>query len=104
MDVSMPLLNGIDATRRICQQNPATKVIAISAHREPRMATSIMAAGALGYVLKDSAFQELATAIRAVVAGKTYISPDVASAESQGTASTIQCSTAFLPASARCCN
>ena len=75
MDVSMPLLNGIDATSRILQKNPNIKIVALSSHRDDRLTTDIFAAGASAYVIKDSAFQELVAAIRAVSAGDTYISP-----------------------------
>src|SRR5215213_3604761 len=78
MDLSMPGLNGIDATRQINELNPNIKVIALSAHADKRMITEALRAGASGYVPKDAAFEELANAIRQVLAGKVYISPKIA--------------------------
>src|SRR4051812_30872715 len=78
MDLAMPGLNGIDATRQINDMNPAIKVIALSAHSDKRMITEALRAGASGYVPKDAAFEELANAIRQVLAGKVYISPKIA--------------------------
>ncbi len=77
MDLSMPGLNGIDATRQINELNPNIKVIALSAHVDKRMITEALRAGASGYVPKDAAFEELSTAIRQVLAGKVYISPKI---------------------------
>jgi DNA-binding NarL/FixJ family response regulator len=73
MDISMPELNGIDATRRILEDRPATRVIALTAHADHRTAGEILRAGASGLVAKDGAFDELARAIRIVAAGKTYL-------------------------------
>ena len=78
MDLAMPGLNGIDATRQISEMNPHIKVIALSAHSDKRMITEALRAGASGFVPKDAAFEELSTAIREVLAGKVYISPKVA--------------------------
>ena len=78
MDLAMPGLNGIDATRQISEMNPQIKVIALSAHSDKRMITEALRAGASGYVPKDAAFEELANAIRQVLAGKVYISPKIA--------------------------
>ena len=78
MDLAMPGLNGIDATRQINEQNPNIKVIALSAHTDKRMITEALRAGASGYVPKDAAFEELANAIREVLAGKVYLSPKIA--------------------------
>jgi DNA-binding NarL/FixJ family response regulator len=78
MDIAMPGLNGIDATRQIQDLNPHVKVIALSAHSDKRMITEALRAGASGFVPKDAAFEELSTAIRDVIAGKVYISPKVA--------------------------
>ena len=75
MDISMPDLNGIDATRQIRTQNPNAEIVGLSAHSDEKMATRLMDAGASGFVPKDAAFEELATAIRAVAAQQTYISP-----------------------------
>ena len=78
MDISMPDLNGIDATRQIKSHDPAVSVVALTAHADPRLVSSILGAGASGYLPKDAAFEELAVAIRTVVAKKVYLSPQVA--------------------------
>jgi len=78
IDISMPDLNGIDATRRIKERSPGIQVLALSAHADRRFVAHVLAAGASGYLLKDCAFAELAGAIRTVAAGQTYLSPRVA--------------------------
>jgi len=78
MDVGMPDLNGIEATRYIAGGPSGAKVIALSMHSDRRFVEGMLAAGATGYLLKDSAFEELARAIRAVAAGRTYLCPSVA--------------------------
>jgi len=80
MDVTMPDLNGIDATREISAGDEGPKVIALSGHSDRRFVADVLKAGAAGYVVKDAAFEELAQAIRAVVEGKAYLSPQVAGA------------------------
>jgi DNA-binding NarL/FixJ family response regulator len=75
MDVSMPDLNGIDATRQIVARSPKTKVIALSMHSDRQFVVEMFRAGARGYLLKDSAFEELATAILKVAHNETYIAP-----------------------------
>jgi DNA-binding NarL/FixJ family response regulator len=80
MDIGLPDLNGIEATRQITSQNPGIKVIALSMHSDGRYVIEMLKAGASGYLLKDSAFDELARAIHAVTAGKIYLSPAVAGA------------------------
>lgn len=77
MDVSMPGLNGIEATRKIAARG-ASRVIALSMHSDRRFVSEALKAGASGYLLKDSAFNELSSAIRAVYAGKTCLDPAVA--------------------------
>lgn len=77
MDISMRDLNGIESTRQICGEMPDTRIIALSVHANGRFARQMLAAGAAGYVLKDSAFEELAQAIRAVASGTTFLSPSV---------------------------
>lgn len=77
MDISMPGLNGIDATSKILAENPDIKIIALSMHSERHIILQILRAGARGYVLKDSAFDELVTAIQAVVEGSMYLSPKI---------------------------
>jgi len=78
MDVSMPDMNGIEATRRIMAGRPDVKVIALSMHSDQRFVLDMLEAGASGYLLKDCAFDELAVAIRQVTAGNTYLSPKIA--------------------------
>jgi len=78
MDVAMPDLNGIEATRQIVAEFPAIKVIALSMHDDRRFVLHMIKAGAKGYLLKDSAFKDLAKAIRVVVANKTYLSSEIA--------------------------
>ncbi|MEW5722024.1 MAG: response regulator transcription factor [Thermodesulfobacteriota bacterium] len=78
MDVSMPDLNGIEATRQITREQPGTRVLALSMHSDKRFVAGILKAGASGYLLKDCAFEEMAGAIKAVVTGGTYLSPAVA--------------------------
>jgi len=78
MDVSMPDLNGIEATRKILKANPKQKVVALSAHADQHFVREMLAAGASAYVLKQTAYEELARAIRDVMAGKKYLSSGVA--------------------------
>ena len=77
MDINMPELNGIEATRQLCARWPHIKVLGLSVHTKGRMVSELIKAGAQGYVPKSSAAQELLTAIRTVVKGKMYISPEV---------------------------
>ncbi len=78
MDVTMPNLNGIDATRVITSNSKAVKVIALSMYSDKQFVQGMMQAGASGYLLKDCAFDELVNAIRVVYAGETYLSPGIA--------------------------
>lgn len=73
MDISMPDINGIDATRTITGESRDMRVLALSMESDRRFVVEVLKAGANGYVLKDSAFAELATAIRAVATGETYL-------------------------------
>ncbi len=77
MDVTMPDLNGIEATRQIVGEFDNVKIIALSMHSDTLFVTEMLKSGASGYLLKDCAFEELARAIRTVVAGKTYLSPAI---------------------------
>jgi two-component system, NarL family, response regulator LiaR len=77
MDLCMPNLNGIDATRQVLAAMPTTKVIGLSAMRGERMITELLRAGAVGFVDKESAFEDLVNAVRAVVRGHVCFSPDV---------------------------
>ena len=78
MDIGMPNLNGIEATRQIVDENDSVKVLALSQYSDPRMVSEMFRAGAKGFVLKDSAFDELTRAVNAVYTDRTYVSPDVA--------------------------
>ena len=70
MDVTMPELNGIEATRRICEANPRIRVLALSMHKDGVYVREILRAGANGYLLKDSGESDLLSAVRAVVRGE----------------------------------
>lgn len=78
MDVTMPDLNGIDATRIITSGADKIKVIALSMYSDKQFVQGMIQAGASGYLLKDCAFEELVSAIRAIMQGNTYLSPGVA--------------------------
>ncbi len=78
IDIAMPELNGIEATRQIIAQNPETKVIALSMHSSRRFILEILKAGASGYLLKDCAMEELEMAITAVLEKKVFLSPSIA--------------------------
>jgi DNA-binding NarL/FixJ family response regulator len=78
VDVTMPLLNGIDATRQIKQAQPETRVIILTMNEDPDLAAAAFRAGASGYLLKRSAASELGTAIREVMKRRSYITPLVA--------------------------
>ena len=75
MDILMPDLNGIEATRQIVATTGGVKVVALSMHSDSRYVRAVLRAGASGYVLKSCAYEELVGAIRTVVAGETYLSP-----------------------------
>ena len=74
MDLTMPEMNGIEATRQICARTPATQVVVLSMHSNREHVYQAMKAGATGYVLKDAASAELVNAVRAVCAGRRYVS------------------------------
>jgi two-component system response regulator NreC len=77
MDIGMPLLNGLEATRQIKRECPQVSVLVLTMHDNEEYVSQILAAGASGYVLKRAASSELVTAIRAVAAGQSYLSPAV---------------------------
>ena len=78
MDIGLPELNGIDATRQIAREQPRVKVLCLSMHSEKRIVRAVLEAGAAGYLVKNCASRELAEAIRTVAAGRTYLSPAIA--------------------------
>lgn len=80
MDVTMPELNGIEATRRIREAEPFVRVLALSVHRDSVYVRETVRAGAEGYILKESADSELIAAVRAVAKGNSYLSPEIAGA------------------------
>lgn len=77
MDVAMPELNGIEATRRIMESAPHTRILALSMHKDSVYVREILRAGARGYLLKDSIDVDLLAAVRAVAKGEGYLSPAV---------------------------
>jgi DNA-binding NarL/FixJ family response regulator len=77
MDIAMPSMNGIEATKRISQDFPKTAVIILSVHSDEAYVLRALKSGARGYLLKDSAEIDLIQAVRAVAAGKAYFSPAV---------------------------
>jgi DNA-binding NarL/FixJ family response regulator len=77
MDIAMPMMNGIEATKRVNETHPKTAVIILSVHSDEAYVLRALKAGARGYLLKDSAESDLIQAVRAVVAGKAYFSPAV---------------------------
>jgi len=80
MDVAMPELNGIEATRRMADNAPHARVLALSMHKDSVYVREILRAGARGYLLKDSVAADLVSAVRAIAAGEGYLSPAVSDA------------------------
>jgi two-component system response regulator NreC len=80
MDVAMPELNGIEATRRMKEATPHSRVLALSMHKDSVYVREILRAGARGYLLKDAVDEDLIAAVRAVSRGEGYLSPGVADA------------------------
>jgi two-component system response regulator NreC len=80
MDVAMPELNGIEATRRIMAALPRTRVLALSMYKDSVYVREILRAGARGFLLKDAIDRDLLAAVRAVAAGEGYLSPAVSEA------------------------
>lgn len=77
IDIGMPGLNGIDATRQLLAASPQTRVVGLSMHADRHFVTEMLKAGAQGYLLKNCAFEELTTAIRTVLAGQIYLSSHI---------------------------
>jgi DNA-binding NarL/FixJ family response regulator len=78
IDIAMPEMNGIEAIRRISNENPGIKILALSMHSARRFVVEALSAGAKGYILKDCASEELVRAIRTVAVNETYLSPKIA--------------------------
>jgi DNA-binding NarL/FixJ family response regulator len=78
VDIAMPLLNGLEAGRRLKEIVPATKLIFLTMNEDPELATEAMRSGASAYLLKNSAASELIHAIQLALKGKTYVTPKVA--------------------------
>lgn len=78
MDIAMPELNGVEATRLIKQQSPGTAVLVLTAYEDEAYIFALLEAGAAGYLLKNSRSEELAAAVEAVHAGESVLSPPVA--------------------------
>ncbi|HWP94934.1 MAG TPA: response regulator transcription factor [Gammaproteobacteria bacterium] len=74
MDIAMPELNGLEATERLCERLPATRVVVLSMHSTREHVARALRAGALGFLLKEDAASELVQAVRTVAAGRRYLS------------------------------
>ena len=77
VDISMPVLNGLDAVRRLAPKNRGAKVVFLTMHADTRLLREAFQCGGVGYVLKQSAGEELLFALREVMAGRNYISPTI---------------------------
>jgi len=78
MDVAMPLLNGLEATRQILRNSPTTKVLVLTSYGDDECVSQLMQAGACGYLIKQTAANDLLKAIREVQRGNTFFSPSIA--------------------------
>lgn len=97
MDVGMAELNGIDATRRLTRELPGTKVLGLSMNADRRYVTAMLSAGAVGYVLKNAAAEQLIEALTVVVSGGTYLSPGLDTVIPIGTAGRTAAQRALTP-------
>jgi len=80
LDLAMPIMNGLDTTRKIRKEFPKTKVLALTQYDDSEYVIPVIEAGARGFITKSSAFSELASAIQAVYRGDSYLSPSAANA------------------------
>ena len=87
MDVSMPQMDGIEATERIYQSGVATRVLMVSVYKDASLVRQALEKGARGYMLKDSLFERLATAINMVAAGQTYLDDEIVTILKEDTSS-----------------
>ena len=78
VDISMPSLNGLDATRQILKLSPRTKVLILTVHESDQLVHKLLNAGARGYILKADAGRDLMTAVKALLSNKTFLTPKVA--------------------------
>lgn len=78
VDISMPVLDGIEATKQICVQCPETRVLMVSMHNTPKYVRRCLRAGALGYVIKDTAGDDLVIAVHSLYEGNQYFSKQIA--------------------------
>lgn len=78
MDLTMPILDGVEATRRICSELPDTRVVILTMHDDVARTRAALTAGAMAYLTKGGAFTEVLTTVRAVAAGETALSPELA--------------------------
>jgi two-component system response regulator NreC len=78
MDITMPELNGVEATNQILSEAPNVKILGLSMHSDEHFVAGMLKAGGSGYLLKDCAAEELVQAIRSVIAGEQYLSPKIA--------------------------
>lgn len=84
MDVTMPVLNGIEATRQIKEELPETKVLALSVHAKREFVLDMVRAGASGYMVKECVLDDLVRAIKAIMDNQSYLSPQIASVVLEG--------------------
>ncbi len=84
LDVSMPLLNGIETAHRLSKQDPRCKIIMLSMHDDSTFVEKSLRCGARGYLLKEDASEEVITAIREVLSGRYYLSPNISEFVVQG--------------------
>ncbi|NLS80246.1 MAG: response regulator transcription factor [Chloroflexi bacterium] len=84
MDISMPVLNGLEAARQIRAQKPQIKIVVLSIHNEASYVSSALRVGANGYVLKSAAYEELKQAIQTTARGETYLSPSISTMVVEG--------------------
>jgi DNA-binding NarL/FixJ family response regulator len=79
LDISMPRKNGFEVARSVSRENGGTRIIFLTMHKNEKMLSEAFESGGRGYILKENAFDELATAIRQVASGNIYVSPELAS-------------------------
>ena len=84
IDIGMPVMNGIEATRIIKKENPKIKVIAVSMHSDRQFVKGVLEAGADGYLLKNCTYRQLIDAVQSVISGKKYLSDDITEMVIQG--------------------